>query len=107
MKKWLQGIIAICSILIISACGSSGDNEQVEEPEIEEPTVEISDEEKLTDDEVVVLVNDNEVHGKRYNIIYPQIKMYATQMEEDVELDEIKERTIDALIDQELIYQGA
>src|SRR5699024_1031271 len=63
--------------------------------------------EVVAEDEVIVRVNESEVLGNKYNIIYPQIKMYVTQMEDEVSLDEIKERTVDALIDQELIYQGA
>lgn len=105
MKRWILGIITTLLLVMFTACGSANDDEQTGEEQV--PSIDISEDEKMTDDEVVVLVNNNEVYGDRYNIIYPQIKMYATQMEDDVELDAIEERTIDALIDQELIYQGA
>lgn len=104
MKKLTISLIALLSVVVFTACSSN----DKEEAEGQNNTIEIADEEKLADEDVVVLVNGSEVLGNKYNIIYPQIKMYATQMEEDeVDLDVIKERTVDALIDQELIYQGA
>lgn len=103
MKKWLIICLSLLSITALVAC-SSDKGEEVEEQGF---TLEITDEEKIDDEETVVLVNGEKVLGNKYNIIYPQIKMYVTQMEEEVDLNAIKERTIDALIDQELIYQGA
>lgn len=106
MRRMILSIVALGVIVALAACGSNEEDEATEQNQLGD-TIEITEEEKMTDEEVVVLVNGSEVLGHKYNVIYPQIKMYASQMEEDVELDVIKERTIDALIDQELIYQGA
>lgn len=103
MKKWLVNLLLLSSIILFAACSS--DDKQ--EADVQGSSIEITDDEIVDDKEIVALVNGAEVLGNKYNIIYPQIKMYATQMEKDVELDAIKERTVDALIDQELIYQGA
>lgn len=100
MRKTILTLVGLVSLfLILAACGN-------EEAETEEELV-ISEEEKLSEDELVVTVNEDEVKGVTYNLVYAQLKLHALQTGQDVSDDEIKEKTIESLIDRQLLMQQA
>lgn len=92
----------ISSLFLLAACGSSKDED---ENAIEMPT--ISEEERLADDEVVVTVNDVDVTGMTYNLVYTQLKLRAAQTGQEVSNEDIQELTIDSLIDRQLLLEQA
>src|SRR5699024_967949 len=76
-------------------------------PEQEAEQVEMSDDEKVPDDDVVAVINDEDVEGETYNIIYAQLKSFATQSDQDVDQKEIQALTMDSLIDCIVLLQYA
>lgn len=103
MRKKLLAVIGFVSIvLLLTACGSQDEGEA---PALETPT--ISDEEKLEEEELVLTVNDDEVKGFTYNLVYTQLKLHVVQTGQDLSDEEIKEMTIDSLIDRQLLLQEA
>lgn len=103
MRKYLLGFIFFLLIINVIACSSedkSGENEH-------SPSVEVTEDEKLPADDVVVVVNGEEVTGKVYNLVYTQEKLYQSQFEEEIDLEEIKESTIDLIIDRQILFQEA
>src|SRR5699024_5138301 len=90
-------------VLLIAACGEKENNEV--QPEFEVPT--ISDEEKLDEGELVVTVNDDEVTGVTYNLVYTKLKLHAVQTGQEISDEELKEMTIESLIDRQLLMQQA
>jgi len=115
MKRFTIFLITITLAVILAACGSDETDETEEKEQPDEDVaeqanaeVEVSDEEKVNDDDVVVNINDSDVKGTDYNIFYLQTKMQMQQFGQDIEdLDSIKEQTLDRLITQELLMQEA
>lgn len=105
MKKYIVGLIVFLFMINLVAC--SDDNTDNTEGEKENQSVEVTEEEKLPADEVVVVVNGEEVTGKTYNLVYTQEKLYKSQFEEDIDLDDIKESTINLIIDRQILFQEA
>lgn len=102
MKKYIVGLIFFLVIINLVAC--SDDNTVGEKGN---QSVEVTEEEKLPADEVVVVVNGEEVTGKTYNLVYTQEKLYKSQFEEDIDLEDIKESTINLIIDRQILFQEA
>lgn len=94
------GIISV--VLLLAACGGDDSNQ---EQQVEVPT--ISDEEKLSEDELVVTINDEEVTGATYNLVYTQLKLHAVQTGQEYTDEELQELTIDSVIDRQLLIQQA
>src|SRR5699024_4219990 len=101
------GIMLLLLAMILVACGS--DNEESDTSQEAEnvlnQTVEITDEEKVPDDEVVAIVNDDEVTGNVYNVVYSQLKCNSAELGEEVDNDEIKEATMEEIIDRQIVVQ--
>src|SRR5699024_1643307 len=55
----------------------------------------------------VAVVNDTDILGSTYNMVYTRTKTAAVQMGEDVDIDEMKKATLDSIIDRELLMQQA
>ena len=114
MRKLIMLAIALCLAIVLTACNDdsaeedkNNDSEESTSEKAEEP-VEITDEEKVDKATAVVNVNGDEVNGDEYNSIYKQLKMTMHQYGEDTSnLDQIKEQTINILIEQQLIKQDA
>ncbi|HLQ73231.1 MAG TPA: SurA N-terminal domain-containing protein [Bacillota bacterium] len=108
MKKRVMFLLLIISVALLAAC-SDDDNEGIKREEVEpQEAVTISDAEKIANDEVVAIVNDVELHGELYNLVYTQTKIEFQQFEQDVEdLERIKQSAIDLLIGRELAVQDA
>lgn len=103
MKKLLKGTIVFLLAIILIACG----NEENKEDDMIENAIEISDEEKVDDEQVVAVINGQDVKGTTYNLVYSQLKLHASQFNEEVDLEEIKTATLDSIIDRELLMQQA
>lgn len=114
MKKFLLLMLSMSIIPIMAACGDDSDDEPDEQADQEEQgeqpdmDVSISDDEKVPDDDVVTTVNDTEIKGEEYNNVYAQTKSTMQMGGEDVDdQDEMKDQTLDILVQQELIKQDA
>jgi major membrane immunogen (membrane-anchored lipoprotein) len=107
IKKGLVLLIS-CLLLFLVACGEDDKAEEKEKEETTQESLEFSDEEIVGDTISVVSVDGQELKGKKYNQVYKQIKTIMYQDGQDVSnLDVIKERTLTALVEQELINQEA
>lgn len=95
-------VIALIATSLLVAC-----NDEEEQTNEANGAPEITEEEKLADDELVAIVNGEEINGKTYNIVYAQLKLQAAQFNDEVDLDEIKELTIESLIDRQILMQEA
>ncbi|HLS20606.1 MAG TPA: SurA N-terminal domain-containing protein [Bacillota bacterium] len=101
MRKILL-FTALFSLTFLLACGDSKEEVQ------EEQTFEITTEEKVDHDEVVMYLNGEEVTGDRYNLAYLQTKVQLFQLGQDVsDQEEIKQLALEALLEQELLQQDA
>lgn len=109
MKKYIVGLSILLVAIFLVACGDNNEENASNEaaPEQEAEQVEISDDEKVPDDDVVAVINDEDVEGETYNIIYAQLKSFATQSDQDVDQKEIQELTMDSLIDRIVLLQYA
>ncbi|MGX4668225.1 SurA N-terminal domain-containing protein [Cerasibacillus sp. JNUCC 74] len=122
MKKWIVLIMTLLLATVVVACGDdnnaegnkdSNQEEQQEQgntgKEGEKPKkVEITDKEKVSEDEVVASVNGEEIKGDRYNPTYSQLKITMGQYNQDVsDLNKLKKQTIEMLITQHLINTDA
>lgn len=111
MKRLLMLLTVICLAIVLAACGNKDSNEDEDSQPTEAATnqeVEFNDDEKISDDTVVANVNDVEVTGEVYNLIYVQTKIQLNQYGQDIsDLDQVKEIAIDGLINQEIIKQDA
>lgn len=112
MKKFLTLILTVGIAMMLAACGGDDAEEnQQEDEELAEQAneeLEVTEEEKVDDEDVVVNINDEDIKGKYYNVIYKQTKMQMHQFGEDAsDLDAVKEHTLDELIAQELVMQDA
>src|SRR5690554_7404023 len=102
MKKYFLGLFIFLLTINLVACSNDGNGQKSENE-----TVEISEEEMLPEDEVVAIVNGEEVTGKTYNLVYTQEKMYQSQFEEDIDLDEMKESAVELVIERQILFQEA
>lgn len=103
MKKiYVLAVLALLTI-ILAAC--SGDKEEKkEENATDQLKVEIGDDEKVDDNEVVATINGEDILGDTYNIIYAQLKLMQQLSGQDIsEKEKLKDEAIDMLIDQELL----
>lgn len=108
MRKYLIGSMLLLLAMALVACGDKEESESTDETgnPMGEP-VDISDEEKVDADEVVAIVNGTEIVGSIYNTIYANLKLQSTQMSDEFDKEEVKEATLESLIDQELVRQEA
>lgn len=105
MKKLLS-FIMLGLIALLVACGD--DKEDKAQETIQPQDIKMEEDEKVADDEIVISINDTEIDGKRYNTVYLQTKIRASQYGQDIEDKEnLKEITLNEIIAQELIKQDA
>lgn len=110
MKRIVMLALALTLAVVLAACGNDDaaddkkdDSKEAEQNPMED--MEMTDEEKMKDDEVVVKINGQDVTGDQYNEIYPQIKMQASAGGQEVEQEQLKDQAIESLIGQELLKQ--
>lgn len=94
-------VLLIAALLV--ACGDDEPGETKEERE----EIVVTEDEKLSEDELVVTVNGDDVTGETYNLVYTQLKLHALQTGQELTNEEIQEQTIDSLIDRQLLLQEA
>lgn len=76
------------------------------EPEPEAPEVDIAETEKVSPDEIVLIINGEEITGDFYNTIYLQTKTeLISQSVEDVTEEEVKEATLEAIVNDIITLQ--
>lgn len=113
MNRLLILLTIVSLTIVLVACGSKTSNKDKKEnvQETEEMTnqeVEFIDDEKVSEDKIVAHINDVEVTGEMYNLIYVQTKIQLHQFGQDVNnLKHVKNIAIDGLINQEIIRQDA
>lgn len=109
-------LLTIISFAIaLVACGNKTTDQGTKEETDIQPAegtanqeIEINDDEKVNEDKVVAQINDIEVTGEVYNLIYVQMKIQLNQLGYDInDLDQVKEYAINRLINQEMIKQDA
>lgn len=108
-------LMVISLAIVLAACGNKGaddeGNEEADTQSVEQANnqeIEFSDEEKVSEDKVVANINDVELTGEMYNLIYVQTKIQLNQFGQDIsDVDQVKELAIDGLINQEIIKQDA
>ncbi|WP_062321956.1 SurA N-terminal domain-containing protein [Halolactibacillus sp. JCM 19043] len=127
MKKTLQlflGLLLTTTVLV--ACGNeSAEEETPEEEPNQEATdnedtsndsseetpaldLDVSDDETVADDQVVLEVNGEEVLGDAYNTAYVDTKRYLLQNNQDAsDKDMLKEQTLQTLQSNTLVKQDA
>lgn len=103
MKKVVTGMIVLLLSILLVACGDDTKKEE----QTTETNVEVTDAERVDTDQVVAVINGDEVKGEIYNLIYTQLKTYAGQFGESVDEEEIKEATMESIIDRQLVLQQA
>ncbi|MFD1850823.1 SurA N-terminal domain-containing protein [Oceanobacillus bengalensis] len=102
MKKILTFLMILTLALFLVACNDDENGTD------DTGQVEITNDERLDEDESVVRVNDTEIKGDKYNQIYTQVKLMMDQYGQDVsDLDLVKEQSVSILVEQELINQDA
>lgn len=112
MKKKMLLMFTLVLTLMLAACGND-DAEKADEPVAQDEAqqqkeVEITEDEKIDADTVVVSINGNDLTGEQYNNIYRQLKTMYHMYDQDVsDLDKLKNETIDIITEQELIRQEA
>ncbi len=98
-------IISIIVVLILAACGKEEADEKNEDHEKE--AIVLTDEEKLPEDELVATVNGKELFGNTYNHMYLQIKKLVSDTSEEVDPNNVKQLTIESILEKELFMQMA
>lgn len=109
MKRYIVMIMLVITAMVLVACGDKDEKEAKESENTDalNPSVEISDKEKVADDKVVAVINGTEVTGDVYNLVYSQLKLHSTQLKEEVDLEEVKDATMESIIDREIVFQEA
>jgi len=111
LKKMTVFIALLTFLLLLAACGSDGNNNsnngEKTGSQNHQENVDIDEDELAGEDEIVAVVNDTDILGSTYNMVYTRTKTAAVQMGEDVDIDEMKKATLDSIIDRELLMQQA
>lgn len=111
LKKMTVFIALLTFLLLLAACGSDGNNNSNNGEKTgslnHQENVDIDEDELAGEDEIVAVVNDTDILGSTYNMVYTRTKTAAVQMGEDVDIDEMKKATLDSIIDRELLMQQA
>lgn len=105
MKKYIIGFLALLFAGILVGCGDDKEKE-IEESAAGEK-VEITEAEKVDESDIVAVVNGDDIKGETYNLVYSQLKLHAGTFEEEVDNNEIKQATMESLIDRQLLLQQA
>lgn len=116
-KKVLLPFFAGALALSLAAC--SGDDKEKDKDQegatddqaaIEEMQKKL-DKQKIDEDKIVAVVNDEEVSGETYNIVLENLQMQFQQIGQDPTSDEmaeqLKAQTLDTLVSQTLFLQQA
>lgn len=102
-RRLITILLGISILLVISACGDK------EEASPEAPkSVEITEEELIDKDKVIAKVNDTEILGSQYNPAYrerKELENFSVEPDEEIDIEKIKEITLEGLVGQELINQ--
>lgn len=111
MQKKLMIVSIAMLLLILAACGSSKDKESEQESEPKEPKeleeVEVSEDEIVPEDEVILEIEGEEIKGEQYNRLYKNTKIIKSANQDLNSLEDVKSDTIETLIYQTVLAQDA
>src|SRR5699024_663168 len=111
LKKITFFTALLTFLLLLAACGSDGnnnsDNGEKTGSQNHQENVDIDEDELAGEDERVAVVNDTDILGSTYNMVYTRTKTAAVQMGEDEDIDERKKAPLDSIMDRELLMQQA
>src|SRR5699024_9778364 len=99
-------VVVVCGDEIVEVEEANDEETKGEENPVA-PSVDISDEEKVDDDKVVAIVNGSEVKGGVYNLVYAQLKLQSAQLGDETDNEEMKDLTMESVIDREIVMQEA
>src|SRR5690625_1911910 len=100
MRKILFSLIALS--LVLGACGKK------EEDPAETGVLPIDEDELIDNDKIALTINDEEILGNVYNLMYVQTKIQLYNFGQDIkDTDLVKEMSINTLVEQELLKQAA
>lgn len=115
-------LVLVIGLILVACSGDdeAGDAEQEPEQDIEQEVVEdpvqdveepgklVSEDERLSADDVVAIINGQEIKGDQYNIVYSDTKGFFLQQGQNVDdLAFVMEQTVTSLVSQTLILQDA
>lgn len=110
MKRIMLLILSLLLAVVLAACNDKTETSKEDNNTEQEAitSVEITEEEKVDNDSVVLSINGSEVKGDKYNNIYKQYKTMLHMYGQDTsDSEKIKAETIAILTEQELIRQAA
>src|SRR5699024_12863328 len=100
LKKMRVFIALLTFLLLLAACGSDGNNNsnngETTGSQNHQENVDIDEDELAGEDEIVAVVNDTDIMGSTYKIVYTRTKTAAVQKGKDVDIDEIKKSTLNS-----------
>ncbi|MEW4308858.1 SurA N-terminal domain-containing protein [Rossellomorea marisflavi] len=125
-KRLLTILLAAMTVLLLAACGANDDSakksddskksseqaksEEEQAKQMKEMQKKM-DKQKVDNDKVVAIVNDEKIKGEDYNNVLSSSQMQYQQMGQDPTskdaAKQIKEQTIDSLVGQTLLLQQA
>lgn len=101
MRKILLTFIGLT--LLLGACGG-----KKEEDPAETGVLPIEDGELVANEDVALTINDQEILGNVYNLMYVQTKIQLYNLGQDIEDTElVKEMSLNTLVEQALLIQAA
>lgn len=107
MKKISLFLVTILTVGVLAACASKDDNAAKEGNKEQNKQEEKAPEaEKVDPKETVAIVNGKEIKGEEYNMMLEQTQMMMMQFgQAGGDADKMKDQTLNALIDQEVLSQ--
>src|SRR5699024_622176 len=113
-KKWLVMLSMILTIIALTACGDkdeSGQDSEGDNAEQEAASPELSDPDLEGIPEIVAEINGEEITKEEFETTYEQqyqeIAMQSQLTGQEVDQDQLKEQTVENMVNQELLTQEA
>lgn len=108
MKRFITILLIFTATLFLVACGSSlEDGEEDEQEAVVNPEdLEMNEDEKKAEDEIVLTINDKDFNGEDYNALYAQTKSVLGHQGQDISnKEQLQDVVIEELIKRELLIE--